>query len=145
MSQDKCSKIKDLANGFTKKTIKNTIELLGIKNVDATNPCKEVFIRLDQSKYKPYLCGLDYFFEKSAIALNRIDTDSKISFNKKSELLSRIRKSQILKNELSPFEIGLLKNFCSNLENQKKFCANYTTKDIWLSSLNGEYPVNGIK
>ena len=57
----------------------------------------------------------------------------------------KIRKSQVFKNELSPFEIGLLRNFCSNLESEKKFCANYTTKDIWLSSLNGEYPKNGIK
>lgn len=144
-SLEKCSKIKDLANGFTKETIKKTIELLGIKNIDATNPCKEVYKRLNQSKYKPYLCGLDYFFEKSAIALAKVDTDSKISFNEKSELLSKIRKSQVFKNELSPFEIGLLKNFCSNLESQKKFCANYTTKDIWLSSLNGEFPRNGIK
>ena len=39
-SLDKCIKIKDLANGFTKETIKKTIELLGIKNIDSTNPVK---------------------------------------------------------------------------------------------------------
>jgi hypothetical protein len=144
-SLDKCSKIGDYASGMAKEKLKKTIELLGLKNIGQSNLCQDVFKRLNQSSYRPYLCGLDYFFEKSAIALSRIDTDQKISFKEKSKLINRIQKSQVLKNELSPFEIGLLRNYCTNLENEKKFCSNYLIKDIWLASLNGEFPKNGIK
>ena len=141
----KCKSINDRNLSFKKENVKQTIELLGISELNSKNTCENVYKKLSSSNLRPYLCGLDKFFSESAIAIARIDSSEKLSFSERGVLTKKIKKSQIYKNLVSPFEVGLIKNFCNHLERPRDFCENYSVKDIWMASLNGEFPKQKVE
>ena len=144
-SRPDCSKIENFSLSFKKENISQTFDALEIEDINGSVQCEETFGKINKSPYLPYLCGIDLFFQESAIATLKIDQSNNMSYDEKTKLLAKIRTGQIYKDRLTPWQVGFIRNLCNNINDQENFCLNYTVKNIWLASLNGEFPKDSIK
>ncbi|MBT3585717.1 MAG: hypothetical protein HN509_12505 [Halobacteriovoraceae bacterium] len=141
----KCFNNKEISILFSEKNLKKTIRDVTYPVPTKKEECKVVIDQWRKNSYTPYLCGIPEKIIESRKALSMKSNIAENNFRMIRVLDEVIKNGKIIKRNVPFFQRSYLENLCSNLDNPKRFCDVYMSKDIWNKIVSGEEDASLIR
>jgi hypothetical protein len=139
-----CFNLKKLIEVFNQKKTPEYIKLLKLNAPQNAETCDQEFNSLKKNELTPILC---HMIESIHLARGAKEKLSAIENTNSQEYLSWesiYQNALTLRSQFNDFEYSYTSNFCENLEEPKRFCDKYLTKNYWDKILNNEKPIHQL-
>ena len=136
----KCINNKELANLFELKGLESTLKNITLAAPKTQKQCTQILSDWIDNPNTPYLCGIHEILDRGEKAKTLLPVTKLIQRRRRTELRRRINEAKRYSPRVPYFQKTYLKNLCTHISNEDKFCDKYLAKDIWSKVVTGEKP-----